>query len=194
MGIDVDVELEYTVVINKEEQYSIWPTIKELPNGWVKCGVCGKKKECLEYIKDVWKDMRPLSLRKRIEERQKELDVLVSSVKNCPTKSIEDSSLVKFLLEGQKEFKLHPNELSTYTVEEFVRREVMHIELSFGAYETYLRLNVRHCSDLKNIDYSNQMKFTGYLDVDFTHLFCSGWFNYREGVGSCNFKRSMERE
>ena len=54
----------YKVVVNHEEQYSIWPTYPELPLGWKDAGKSGSKEECLDYIKEVWIDMRPLSLRK----------------------------------------------------------------------------------------------------------------------------------
>ncbi|MDB9527406.1 MbtH family protein [Oscillatoria sp. CS-180] len=54
----------YEVVINHEEQYSIWPKGRELPLGWNTVGVSGPKDECLRHINEVWVDMRPLSLRK----------------------------------------------------------------------------------------------------------------------------------
>lgn len=54
----------YKVVVNDEEQYSIWPADRETPRGWRDAGKSGIKPECLEYIKEVWTDMRPLSLRK----------------------------------------------------------------------------------------------------------------------------------
>ena len=57
----------YVVVINHEEQYSIWPAERELPLGWKEAGKQGPKAECLDYIKEVWTDMRPLSLRKKME-------------------------------------------------------------------------------------------------------------------------------
>jgi MbtH protein len=56
----------YTVVINHEEQYSIWPADREPPLGWQEVGKQGLKAECLAYIKDVWTDMRPLSLRQKM--------------------------------------------------------------------------------------------------------------------------------
>lgn len=63
----------YLVVVNHEEQYSIWPDYKDLPNGWRAVGKSGPKKECLDYIDEVWTDMRPLSLRKAMDaERQGE--------------------------------------------------------------------------------------------------------------------------
>jgi MbtH protein len=58
----------YKVVVNHEEQYSIWPAERENALGWTDVGKQGAEAECLEYIKEVWTDMRPLSLRKRMEE------------------------------------------------------------------------------------------------------------------------------
>ena len=57
----------YRVVVNHEEQYSIWPDFKDLPLGWREAGRTGPKDECLAYIKEVWTDMRPLSLRQRMD-------------------------------------------------------------------------------------------------------------------------------
>lgn len=57
----------YKVVVNHEEQYSIWPTYLENPLGWKDAGKSGLKAECLEFVKEVWTDMRPLSLRKKME-------------------------------------------------------------------------------------------------------------------------------
>ena len=56
----------YEVVINGEEQYSIWPADREIPLGWKAVGKQGKKADCLAYVKEVWTDMRPLSLRQRM--------------------------------------------------------------------------------------------------------------------------------
>jgi MbtH protein len=55
---------EYTVVVNDEEQYSIWRSTHILPAGWRNIGVSGSKQMCLEHINSVWKDMRPASLRR----------------------------------------------------------------------------------------------------------------------------------
>ena len=57
----------YKAVVNHEEQYSIWPAERENPLGWRDAGKTGLKAECLDYIKEVWTDMRPLSLRKKME-------------------------------------------------------------------------------------------------------------------------------
>ena len=61
-------DMEYAVVANHEEQYSIWPVGRELPVGWKDVGKHGTKAECLKHIGEVWTDMRPLSLRKRMDE------------------------------------------------------------------------------------------------------------------------------
>ena len=61
----------YEVVLNHEEQYSIWPADRELPLGWNDAGKVGTKAECLAYIEEVWTDMRPLSLRKKMEEAER---------------------------------------------------------------------------------------------------------------------------
>ncbi len=61
----------YQVVTNHEEQYSIWPSYKDLPLGWKSVGKSGPKAECLRYIEEVWTDMRPLSLRRSMEEAAK---------------------------------------------------------------------------------------------------------------------------
>ena len=66
MGWDRDDDTrQYKVVINHEEQYSIWPADRENPRGWKDVGKQGSKQECLDYIEEVWTDMRPLSARDR---------------------------------------------------------------------------------------------------------------------------------
>ena len=60
-------DVVYKAVVNHEEQYSIWPAYKDLPAGWKYAGKEGKKEECLAFIEEVWTDMRPLSLRQKME-------------------------------------------------------------------------------------------------------------------------------
>ena len=64
---DQDDARTYLVVVNAEEQYSIWPLDKQVPAGWSTGGKQGGRAECLQYIEEVWTDMRPLSLRRRME-------------------------------------------------------------------------------------------------------------------------------
>jgi len=63
-------EAMYEVVVNQDGQYSIWPMNKAVPQGWEKAGKQGSKESCLEFVRDVWTDMRPLSLRVQMESSQ----------------------------------------------------------------------------------------------------------------------------
>jgi MbtH protein len=63
-------ETMYSVVVNHEEQYSIWPGYRAIPAGWRDVGVSGTEEECLSHIEQTWTDMRPLSLRKFMQENQ----------------------------------------------------------------------------------------------------------------------------
>ena len=64
----LDTEDTYTVVLNEEEQYSIWPADRAIPSGWRAAGVTGTKQACLEHIQQTWTDMRPLSVRRLANE------------------------------------------------------------------------------------------------------------------------------
>ncbi|MGX7674557.1 MbtH family protein [Plantactinospora sp. DSM 117369] len=68
MSDDVEDDRTYTVVVNHEQQYSIWFADRELPDGWTAVGVTGSKAACLEHIEKVWTDMRPLSVRRQMAE------------------------------------------------------------------------------------------------------------------------------
>ncbi len=67
MNTETVAEETYNVVVNHEGQYSIWRTNKEIPLGWENAGKSGGKEDCLAYIKEVWTDMRPLSLRRKMD-------------------------------------------------------------------------------------------------------------------------------
>ena len=63
MSIDNE-ETVFRVVVNHEEQYSVWPAWRAVPDGWRDTGFSGRRKDCLAHVDEVWTDMRPLSLRK----------------------------------------------------------------------------------------------------------------------------------
>jgi len=69
IGVPVgdDAQGTYLVVVNDEEQYSIWPEGQPLPAGWREAGKRGPKADCLAHVGEVWTDMRPLSLRRAME-------------------------------------------------------------------------------------------------------------------------------
>jgi len=58
---------DYMVLVNAELQYSLWLKELTIPPGWQPAGMEGKKDRCLQFVEEVWKDMRPLSLRKAME-------------------------------------------------------------------------------------------------------------------------------
>jgi MbtH protein len=68
MTDDEDDTRTYLVVLNDEEQYSIWLADREVPAGWRAEGTRGTKDACLAHIDEVWTDMRPLSLRREMEK------------------------------------------------------------------------------------------------------------------------------
>lgn len=68
MSAEAEDGTVYHVVVNDEEMYSIWPAYKAIPAGWKAVGKSGSKAECLAYVEEVWTDMRPLSLRRKLAE------------------------------------------------------------------------------------------------------------------------------
>lgn len=86
----------YKVVVNHEEQYAIWLEHKQLPNGWRYAGKTGAKKDCLAFIREVWTDMRPLSLRKKLDELENNPLPPVSSDPGMPV----EKALVDRLCDG----------------------------------------------------------------------------------------------
>jgi uncharacterized protein YbdZ (MbtH family) len=70
MADEAEDRIVYQVVLNHEEQYSIWPADRDIPGGWRAEGTSGRKPECLAHIDEVWTDMRPLSLRQYMAEQE----------------------------------------------------------------------------------------------------------------------------
>jgi MbtH protein len=67
----MDDDITYRVLVNDEEQYSLWPASKEIPAGWADAGKEGTKQECMDHVDTVWSDMRPRSLRERMAADQR---------------------------------------------------------------------------------------------------------------------------
>jgi MbtH protein len=65
-GVEENFDLHY-VVINEEEQYSIWPVWRDIPDGWKAVGEARDKEACLDWIEVNWTDMRPASLRRYLD-------------------------------------------------------------------------------------------------------------------------------
>jgi MbtH protein len=65
-----DENAEYLVLVNHENQYSLWPGFREVPAGWTPVGPKGKRSECLAWIEATWTDMRPASLIRDMEKNK----------------------------------------------------------------------------------------------------------------------------
>lgn len=61
-------DVKFRVVVNHEEQYSLWLADRDIPDGWSDAGKAGTREECLAHIEAVWTDMRPLSLRRAMDD------------------------------------------------------------------------------------------------------------------------------
>ena len=95
----------YRAVVNHEEQYSIWFADRDIPNGWRDAGKIGTKDECLDFIESVWTDMRPLSLRKKMEA---DADERAScEVEQEGDDSDRSRSLAERLSEGRHPVRFH---------------------------------------------------------------------------------------
>ena len=71
----MNTEMEFAVVRNAEEQYSIWPTFRQVPDGWEEVGKSGTKDECLDHIEQVWTDITPRSVREALAKLREDQPV-----------------------------------------------------------------------------------------------------------------------
>jgi uncharacterized protein YbdZ (MbtH family) len=163
----------YKVVINHEEQYSIWPAERDNPPGWREVGKSGPKKECLDYIGEVWTDMRPLSLRRKMEEWSRN----PPPAQPAPDLVPEGKSLVERLSEGEHpvEIRLRP-ENTAQAVKRCVDRGYIHVRFpnTRGGTELGLRLNADSCDwSSGNFDASTgSIRLVGELTLDMVKVRC----------------------
>lgn len=173
----------YKVVVNHEEQYSIWPADRENPPGWRDAGKSGPKAECLAYIKDVWTDMRPLSLRKKMEEAAQSRAQPPTTEAPSSTQATESKGdtvgddLVKRLAEGDHpvEAGLRPKK-SVQALKTCLDRGYVHIKFTNtrGGTELGVRLD-RHASDFSRADFDNQtgtVLLVGRLTLNYVKVRC----------------------
>lgn len=164
----------YRVVVNHEEQYSIWPEYKQIPLGWKETGKPGSKAECLAYIKEVWTDMRPLSLRKKMEE----------FAKNPPPpppprdpNAAREMSLVDRLCNGDHpvEVGLRP-EKTVALLKEAIDRDFVYLKFTQTRGGTELGFHLdRNASDFSQADFNTgkgKAHFEGNLTLDYVKVKC----------------------
>lgn len=170
----------YKAVVNHEEQYSIWPADRENPLGWNDAGKTGLKAECLEYINEVWTDMRPLSLRKQMEEaearRAAEPEDDGAEGDNA-TAAPEGDDLVQRLSESEHpvEVSLRP-ERSVDALKDRIEQGYVHIKFTGtrGGTELGVRLD-RDALGLDGADFENRkgtVHLEGGLTLNYVKVRC----------------------
>jgi len=163
----------YKVLVNHEEQYSIWPEHRDNPLGWSDAGKSGPKQECLGYIKEVWTDMRPLSLRKRMEEFAKNPPPPAAPSPIAP----REKSLVDRLCEGDHEVAvgLRP-ERTVKLFKEAIDRGYIHIKFTQTKGGTELGFHLDEAnSDFTAADFENgkgTVHVEGSLTLDYVKVKC----------------------
>jgi uncharacterized protein YbdZ (MbtH family) len=171
---DKDNTRIYKVVINHEEQYSILLDGCETPGGWEHAGKTGTKAECLDYIKEAWTDMRPLSLRKRMEE----LAMNPSPPAPIPERSEQRrNSLVERLCEGSHavEVALRP-ERTVKLFKEAIDRDYVCIKFTQTKGGTELGFHLdEDASDLSKANFERgkgPVHLEGNLTLDYVKIKC----------------------
>jgi uncharacterized protein YbdZ (MbtH family) len=176
---DDDSHIEHRVVLNHEEQYSIWPVDRDIPPGWREEGFVGPKQDCLAHIDEVWTDMRPLSLRLHMEEqKRREANGELDEPDVIDDEQEEEESLVSKLCRGE-----HPVELSVRpertgsAVLNAIERGYVFVRFTDtrGGTELGLRLD-RDASDLSAADYdapAGTIRLVGDLTLDFVPVQCT---------------------
>lgn len=155
---------QYSVVVNDEMQYSIWPEMKPLPGGWKKEGFQGAKESCLEHINKVWTDMRPLSLRKKLE------DMALNPSSYLKETKIPQDDLVDRLCQKQQPVKLDPQVRDIADILKCIDQSFIYIEFSQIEGGTIVGVQIKNFS--KKVDESGKEKafIDGYLNLNFTDL------------------------
>lgn len=160
---ETDDTTTYNVIVNHEEQYAIWPDFKQIPTGWRYGNKTGAKSDCLAYIKEVWTDLRPLTVRQQMAQQP---------TSPSPAAELNQPTLVDRLCEGVHtvQITLRP-EPTMQRFKESLNRD--HVPVKFtetnGGSEFGIKLDKAAC-DLSNLDLDNgwgTAHLEGRLSVDF---------------------------
>jgi uncharacterized protein YbdZ (MbtH family) len=167
----------YRVVVNHEEQYSIWPADRELPAGWREEGTSGARQACLDHIDQVWTDLRPLSLRRFMEEQER-LAAAGEAAEDLAEESTEPEgeSLVSRLSHDQPvEVSLRPDRTAP-ALREAIDRGYVFVRFTEtqGGTELGVRLD-QGATDLSEADFDRpggRVTLVGDLILDFEPVRC----------------------
>lgn len=183
----------YKVVVNHEEQYSIWPEYKENPLGWNDAGKVGTKEECLAYIKEVWTDMRPLSLRKKMEEMARN----PPPPQPEPAPADKTESLVDRLCVGDHPVvvSLYP-EASVKGFKEALDKGYVRVKFTNTKGGTELGFKVDNvASDFSTADFkegTGQVRVVGSLTLDYARVRCVANIDLKTLEGSGHLEKIDE--
>jgi uncharacterized protein YbdZ (MbtH family) len=180
-GDDQEDMTLYKVVVNHEEQYSIWPADRDNPLGWRDVGPSGLKQACLDYIETVWTDMRPLSLRKQMEAAAQgpapPPPAAPASPAPAATASRTGDDLVDRLCEGTHpvEVSLRPDK-TVQRFQESIERGYVHMQFTDtqGGTELGFQLD-RDRSDCRQGDFDRQtgtVHLVGGLTLNYVKVRC----------------------
>jgi uncharacterized protein YbdZ (MbtH family) len=164
----------YKVVVNHEEQYSIWPEGREEPPGWRSVGMAGTKQECLAHIEEVWTDMRPLSLRKAMEALEKKQADEPEALETDPAPADPRDNLVEYLSTGEHPVEVRVPKSSTFRD----RMELGFIHVRFtdtrGGTELGFSVNREHTDTSRaNLDEpSGELRLAGTLKLNGVRVMC----------------------
>jgi len=171
--LDRDDNTSYRVVVNHEEQYSISPAYKANPAGWRDAGKTGPKAECLAYINEVWTDMRPLSLRNKMDEFAKNPPPPVP----LPDANAMNQSLIERLGEGDHAVELSLGPERTFKLfKEAIDRDYVHVKFTQtkGGTEMGFPLD-RANSDFSKANFeagTGRAHLEGNLTLDYVKVKC----------------------
>lgn len=167
-----DDAVVYRVVVNHEEQYSIWPADRPLPPGWRDEGTVGPKPDCLAHIDQVWTDMRPLSLRRFMEQTAAQEPQFDDEPED------DEEPLVARLSRGEHpvEISLRP-ERTAHALREAIERGYVFIRFTGtrGGTELGVRLDAAACN-LTGADFeaaAGRITLAGDLTLDFEPVRCT---------------------
>ncbi len=172
----------YKVVVNHEEQYSIWPLERENPLGWNDAGKSGSKTACLDYIQEVWTDMRPLSLRQQMEEQARQQRSAHQYAASPPAATAGSPStpamdaLVQRLAAGNHPVVTSRAQNSVEELHHSITRGYVHIKFTEtqGGTELGVRLD-NAATDLSQADFSQArgtVHLVGTLTLNYIKIRC----------------------
>lgn len=185
---DQDEDVQYRVVVNHEEQYSIWPIDRELPLGWSEAGKSGTKAECLAHIDTVWTDMRPLSLRRAMAAAAARGSLSDESADDDALREDAGDDLVTRLSRADHPIRaLVRPEGQPEALREAIARGYVLIEVTDTAGGTQLGLRLQ--SGETQETRGDRVRLTGHLTLDGVPIRCIAELELQTLTGRGHFER-----